>query len=61
VHLHHRRRAQWLRDGLGIIGSAARRAGRIVDFPDNGGVFMVLPLSAWRSVRDPYARGTIAA
>ncbi len=51
---------QWLRDGLGIIGSAAEAGPIATSVPDSGGVFMVpafvgLGAPYW----DPYARGTI--
>ena len=51
---------QWLRDGLGIIGSAAEAGPIASSVPDSGGVFMVpafvgLGAPHW----DPYARGTI--
>jgi glycerol kinase len=51
---------QWLRDGLGIIGSAAEAGPIASSVPDSGGVFMVpafvgLGAPYW----DPYARGTI--
>jgi len=51
---------QWLRDGLGIIGSAAEAGPIASSIPDSGGVFMVpafvgLGAPYW----DPYARGTI--
>jgi glycerol kinase len=51
---------QWLRDGLGIIGSAAEAGPIAASVPDSGGVFMVpafvgLGAPHW----DPYARGTI--
>ena len=51
---------QWLRDGLGIIGSAADAGPIASSVPDSGGVFMVpafvgLGAPHW----DPYARGTI--
>ena len=51
---------QWLRDGLGIIGSAAEAGPIASSIPDSGGVFMVpafvgLGAPHW----DPYARGTI--
>ena len=51
---------QWLRDGLGIIGSAAEAGPLASSVPDSGGVFMVpafvgLGAPYW----DPYARGTI--
>jgi len=51
---------QWLRDGLGIIGSAAETEGLARSVPDTGGVYLVpafvgLGAPYW----DPYARGTI--
>lgn len=51
---------QWLRDGLGIIGSAAEAGPLAASVPDSGGVFLVpafvgLGAPYW----DPYARGTI--
>ncbi len=51
---------QWLRDGLGIIGSAAEAGPLAASVPDAGGVFMVpafvgLGAPYW----DPFARGTI--
>jgi len=51
---------QWLRDGLGIIGSAAEAGPIASSVPDSGGVFMVpafvgLGAPYW----DPHARGTI--
>jgi glycerol kinase len=51
---------QWLRDGLGIIGTAAEAGPIALSVPDSGGVFMVpafvgLGAPHW----DPYARGTI--
>jgi glycerol kinase len=51
---------QWLRDGLGIIGSAAEAGPIASSIPDSGGVYMVpafvgLGAPHW----DPYARGTI--
>jgi glycerol kinase len=51
---------QWLRDGLGIIGSAAEAGPIAASVPDSGGVFMVpafvgLGAPYW----DAYARGTI--
>jgi glycerol kinase len=51
---------QWLRDGLGIIGSAAEAGPLAASVPDSGGVFLVpafvgLGAPHW----DPYARGTI--
>jgi glycerol kinase len=51
---------QWLRDGLGIIASAADAGPLAASVPDTGGVFLVpafvgLGAPHW----DPYARGTI--
>ena len=51
---------QWLRDGLGIIGSAAEAGPLAASVPDAGGVFFVpafvgLGAPYW----DPFARGTI--
>ncbi|HEV2027066.1 MAG TPA: glycerol kinase GlpK [Candidatus Dormibacteraeota bacterium] len=51
---------QWLRDGLGIIGSASEAGPIASSVPDSGGVFMVpafvgLGAPHW----DPYARGII--
>ena len=51
---------QWLRDGLGIIGSAAEVEALAAQVPDTGGVVLVpaftgLGAPYW----DPYARGTI--
>jgi glycerol kinase len=51
---------QWLRDGLGIIGSASEAGPIAESVPDSGGVFMVpafvgLGAPHW----DAYARGTI--
>ncbi|HSS60748.1 MAG TPA: glycerol kinase GlpK [Candidatus Limnocylindrales bacterium] len=51
---------QWLRDGLGIISSAADAGPLAASVPDTGGVFLVpafvgLGAPHW----DPYARGTI--
>ena len=51
---------QWLRDGLGIIGSASEAGPLAASVPDSGGVLLVpafvgLGAPYW----DPYARGTI--
>jgi glycerol kinase len=51
---------QWLRDGLGIIATAAEAGPLAASVPDAGGVFLVpafvgLGAPHW----DPYARGTI--
>jgi glycerol kinase len=51
---------QWLRDGLGILGSAAEAGPVAGSVPDAGGVYFVPALvglgAPWW---DPYARGTI--
>src|SRR5690606_34168204 len=51
---------QWLRDGLGIIASAAETEALAESVPDTGGVYFVpafagLGAPYW----DPYARGTL--
>jgi len=51
---------QWLRDGLGLVSSAAETEGLARSVPDTGGVYMVpafvgLGAPYW----DPYARGLI--
>lgn len=51
---------QWLRDGLGLIGSASEAGPLAASVPDAGGVYFVPALTGlgapwW----DPYARGTI--
>jgi glycerol kinase len=51
---------QWLRDGLGIISTAAEAGPTAESVPDTGGVYFVPALAGlgapwW----DPYARGTI--
>ncbi len=51
---------QWLRDGLGLIKSAAETADLAISVPDSGGVYLVpafvgLGAPYW----DAYARGTI--
>jgi len=51
---------QWLRDGLGIIGSAAEAGPLAATVPDNGGVYFVPALTGLGSPYwDQYARGTI--
>jgi len=51
---------QWLRDGLGIVGSAAETEGLAASLPSNDGVFFVPALTGLGSPYwDPYARGTI--
>ncbi len=51
---------QWLRDGLGIIGSAAEVGPLAETVPDTGGVYLVPAFTGLGSPWwDPYARGTI--
>ncbi len=51
---------QWLRDGLGIIASAAEVGPLAASVPDSGGVHFVPALSGLGSPHwDPHARGTI--
>ena len=51
---------QWLRDGLGVIQSAAEIEPLAFRVPDNGGVFLVPAFTGLGSPWwDPYARGTI--
>ena len=51
---------QWLRDGLGIIGSAAEVGPLAFSVTDNGGVYLVPAYAGLGSPWwDPYARGTI--
>jgi glycerol kinase len=51
---------QWLRDGLGIIGSAAESEGLAASLDSNEGVYFVPALTGLGSPYwDPYARGTI--
>ena len=51
---------QWLRDGLGIIDSAAQVEALAASVPDNGGVYLVPALAGLGAPHwDPYARGTI--
>jgi glycerol kinase len=51
---------QWLRDGLGIIRSAAEAGPLASSVPDSGGVFMVPAFAGLGAPHwDPYARGTI--
>ncbi len=51
---------QWLRDGLGIIGSSAEVEPLAASVPDNGGVYFVPALSGLGAPYwDPHARGTI--
>jgi glycerol kinase len=51
---------QWLRDGLGIIRSAAQVEELARSVPDNGGVFFVPALAGLGAPHwDPQARGTV--
>jgi glycerol kinase len=51
---------QWLRDGLGIIASAAETEGLAASLDANDGVYFVPALTGLGSPHwDPYARGTI--
>jgi glycerol kinase len=51
---------QWLRDGLGIIGSAAESEQLAASLAGNDGVYFVPALAGLGSPHwDPYARGTI--
>jgi glycerol kinase len=51
---------QWLRDGLGIIASAAESERLASSLPGNDGVYFVPALTGLGSPHwDPYARGTI--
>ena len=51
---------QWLRDGLGIIGSAAEIGPLAASVADSGGVYVVPAFTGLGSPWwDPYARGTI--
>jgi glycerol kinase len=51
---------QWLRDGLGIIGSSAEIEALASSVPDSGGVFIVPAFAGLGAPHwDPYARGTI--
>lgn len=51
---------QWLRDGLGIINSAAETEELALSIPDNGGIYFVPALTGLGAPHwDPYARGSI--
>jgi glycerol kinase len=51
---------QWLRDGLGLIKSAAEIEELAQTVPDNGGVYFVPALAGLGApIWDPHARGTI--
>lgn len=52
---------QWLRDGLGLIASAAETEALARSLPDNDGVYFVPALTGLGAPHwDPYARGMIA-
>jgi len=52
---------QWLRDGLGLIGSASEIGPLAASVPDTNGAYVVPALTGLGSPWwDPYARGTIA-
>src|SRR5690606_15585215 len=49
---------QWLRDGLGIIGTAAETQDLARSVPDTGGVYLVPAFAGLGAPHwDPYARG----
>jgi glycerol kinase len=51
---------QWLRDGLGIIGSASETEALAQSVPDAGGLYLVPAFTGLGSPYwDPYARGAI--
>ena len=51
---------QWLRDGLGIIGSSSEVEALAASVPDNGGVYFVPALTGMGAPYwDPYAKGGI--
>ena len=51
---------QWLRDGLGVIGSSSEVEELAGSVPDNGGVLLVPAFAGLGAPHwDPYARGTI--
>lgn len=52
---------QWLRDGLGLVKSAAEIEALAASVPDNGGVYIVPAFAGLGAPHwDQYARGTIA-
>jgi len=52
---------QWLRDGLGLIRSAAEVEALAASVPDNGGVYLVPAFAGLGAPHwDPYARGILA-
>ncbi|MGE3959446.1 MAG: glycerol kinase GlpK [Vicinamibacterales bacterium] len=51
---------QWLRDGLGLIRTAAEVEALALSVPDNGGVYLVPAFAGLGAPHwDPYARGTM--
>jgi glycerol kinase len=51
---------QWMRDGLGLIRSAADIEALAASVPDNGGVYLVPAFAGLGAPHwDPYARGTL--
>ena len=51
---------QWLRDGLGVIASAAEAGPLAASVPDSGGVYFVPAFTGLGAPHwDPYARGTL--
>ncbi len=51
---------QWLRDGLGVIGSAAETEGLAAGLPSNGGVYLVPAFTGLGAPHwDPEARGAL--
>jgi glycerol kinase len=51
---------QWLRDGLGIIGSSDEIEALAASVPDNGGVYLVPALAGLGAPHwDPHARGAV--
>jgi glycerol kinase len=51
---------QWIRDGLGLIGSAGEVEALAATVSDNGGVYLVPAFAGLGAPHwDPYARGTI--
>jgi len=52
---------QWLRDGLGLIRTAAEVEALAASVPDNGGVYLVPAFAGLGAPHwDPYARGVLA-
>ena len=51
---------QWIRDGLGLVRSAAEIEALAATVPDNGGVYLIPAFAGLGAPHwDPYARGTI--